>query len=163
MTLPKMTILSCIVATSLSTLLASENIIYTQELVINTNGQLVLLIPEQNSTKEPVYNKEYFSKTTKEKEGITIVGNNIDIKHMSIKDAEVLLKKPNMRINPTPKDITIIKNTKGEIVYIAQGISAVEAETIQKRVSSPTYKSIKRTSVKVPHYDQEFDLIGTPK
>lgn len=114
-----------------SVLFAQISTAYSEE--VDINGK-----PVCNLVKKDIYNA--YPKAIKEKNGVTIVGESLDIKSMSIKEAEQLLKKKNITIDKKHKNITILKNTKNEVVYIGKNLTPAEIENqkniIQKREDS---------------------------
>ena len=101
---------------------------YSEE--VDINGK-----PIHNKVVKDIYNA--YPKAIKEKNGVTIVGDDLDVKSISIKEAEKLLRKKNISLNKKHSGITILTNTKGEVVYIGRNLTPSEIEKqkqiIQKR------------------------------
>lgn len=88
-----------------------------------------------------VYNTEVikdddYPKTVREKGNITIIGDDLNVKKISIKEAEKLLKKSNISKNSKHPNITILKNTKGEVVYVGKNLTDKEVQRIKEVIAA---------------------------
>jgi len=86
--------------------------------------------------KELPAKKIQFAKTVKEKNGIRIVGDDLDVKTLSIKEARKLLKSKNITVDKKHKKITILKNTKGQVVYIGKNMTPKEVQKVKDNIEA---------------------------
>jgi len=106
-----------------------------------------------------------YPKTVKEKNGIKIIGDDLDVKTISIKEARKLLRKKNISLDKTHKHITILKNTKDEVVYVAKNLTKSEINLIENLIKSGKQKNIAKVNhiIKTQDKKNNNSFIGNVK
>ena len=117
-----------------------------------------VMLAEGNTNTE-----QQFAQVVTERNGIRIIGDDIDVKRMSIKEAEELLGQKDIAKLYLHRDIDIIKNAKGEVVYVGHNLNEKDLARYKKRAMQeerePHYQTYNSKASGVSNHDASIDRL----